>query len=457
MDNSINSDIIRGHIDTIILCALSNEDKNSQEILDYISVKSSDRYELKQATLYSSLKRLETDGFVLAQWKDSSDGGRRRVFHLTDKGRSLIEKNMNEWSFSRSIIDTLIDFKDPNLSPSSVGVAPSFGETDVLSVQKEQIVQGTIDFVNSPATSNEDDFSDASESSANEPDVPYTGFDATVKQQKKANKKIQKDVKKTDEITSGVNFRYILGGLLRSSQPSSLVSEEETAFPENATPSSDNVDTSVDAVSETPETVKDYSLDNEPIPDTKKRPVSFNSEINKTNTESFDTSDYTDVMDSCFEMNYRVRVAKQKRQAPVGILISPISAIASAVSFLLFGLEILFLTSNYPVVLPKFIPYTVFLFALFPAAMLLRLLINPKKTVYRHLAFKNVLLLSFIVYFDVCLLTLAVVFWAGVDITALTNILTYLVFPVFVYTDVFAYFIVRGALLSSSRFRVAKA
>ena len=60
MEQSINSDLIRGHIDTIILRSLSDGDKFPQEISDYVFKISNENYSINQATLYSSLKRLET-------------------------------------------------------------------------------------------------------------------------------------------------------------------------------------------------------------------------------------------------------------------------------------------------------------------------------------------------------------------------------------------------------------
>ena len=107
MENSISSDLIRGHIDTIILQTISSADKNSQEILDDISSSSDGKYELKQPTLYSSLKRLESDGFLKSFWRDAEDG-RRKFYHLTDKGRALVRKNLNDWKFSRAVIDSLV-------------------------------------------------------------------------------------------------------------------------------------------------------------------------------------------------------------------------------------------------------------------------------------------------------------------------------------------------------------
>ena len=63
-NSSVNIDLIRGHMDTIILRTLSNEDKYGYEILDEIKGKSNNLYSLKQPTLYSCLKRLEKQGLI---------------------------------------------------------------------------------------------------------------------------------------------------------------------------------------------------------------------------------------------------------------------------------------------------------------------------------------------------------------------------------------------------------
>ena len=106
-ENSISSDLIRGHIDTIILRSLYDGDKHGNEICLDIEDKSGGQYEIKQPTLYSALKRLETSGLVNAYWA-SGVGGRRRYFKLTDEGRNVCEENFNLWIHSRNIIDKLI-------------------------------------------------------------------------------------------------------------------------------------------------------------------------------------------------------------------------------------------------------------------------------------------------------------------------------------------------------------
>ncbi|GEC90170.1 hypothetical protein BBR01nite_25010 [Brevibacillus brevis] len=58
-DSSISSEIIRGHIDTIILRVLCDGDNYGYEIIKAIFKNSDGRYELKEPSLYTSLKSVE--------------------------------------------------------------------------------------------------------------------------------------------------------------------------------------------------------------------------------------------------------------------------------------------------------------------------------------------------------------------------------------------------------------
>ena len=113
---SISADLIRGHINTIILRSLFEGDRYGYDIIDEIEQKSHGQYQLKQPTLYSALKRLERQGYVKSYWGGVSNGGRRRYFSLTDEGRDVVKQNQAEWEYSRTIIDNLISEKDFDFS-----------------------------------------------------------------------------------------------------------------------------------------------------------------------------------------------------------------------------------------------------------------------------------------------------------------------------------------------------
>lgn len=104
----IDSDLIRGHIDTIILKSLFEGDKYGLEIIQEIEEKSNGSYELKQPTLYSCLKRLENQGLISSYWEDSEIGGKRHYYTLTNLGKEEYQNNQKEWLRSKEIIDNLI-------------------------------------------------------------------------------------------------------------------------------------------------------------------------------------------------------------------------------------------------------------------------------------------------------------------------------------------------------------
>ena len=107
-DNKISSDLLRGHTDTIILKLLLDGDKYGYEISKLIQTNSSGEYELKEATMYSSLKRLEADGSITSYWGDETQGGRRRYYGITKKGKQLYSENKNNWEYAKRVLDNLL-------------------------------------------------------------------------------------------------------------------------------------------------------------------------------------------------------------------------------------------------------------------------------------------------------------------------------------------------------------
>lgn len=127
MEYSINSELIRGRVDTIILRSLEEQDRYGYEILDIICSLSDGKYAIKQPTLYSCLKRLEKFGFISSYLGDESNGARRRYYQLTQKGRNTLEQDQREWEYSRTILDKLLSDRKIDLKTAD---AP-FDATDL--------------------------------------------------------------------------------------------------------------------------------------------------------------------------------------------------------------------------------------------------------------------------------------------------------------------------------------
>ena len=78
------------------------------EIVKLLAERSGGEYELKEATMYSSVRRLEADGDIAWYWGDESQGGRRKYFRITEKGKATYDRNKSNWEYAKRVLDTLL-------------------------------------------------------------------------------------------------------------------------------------------------------------------------------------------------------------------------------------------------------------------------------------------------------------------------------------------------------------
>lgn len=101
----INKEILKGHIDTIILSMIYRSDMYGYELSKSVKEESKNCFEIKEGTLYLALKRLEKNRYAESYWDESFDGGRRKYYRITDEGKYFLERKKNEWLFFKKIID----------------------------------------------------------------------------------------------------------------------------------------------------------------------------------------------------------------------------------------------------------------------------------------------------------------------------------------------------------------
>jgi PadR family transcriptional regulator, regulatory protein PadR len=106
----INKEVLKGHIDTLILSLLNTRDMYGYELAKLVREKSDDQFELKEGTLYLSLKRLEKNEWISSYWgAEQGPGGRRKYYKLTPLGEEGFKEKRAEWKFIKKIIDSFIE------------------------------------------------------------------------------------------------------------------------------------------------------------------------------------------------------------------------------------------------------------------------------------------------------------------------------------------------------------
>ena len=105
---TIRADVLRGHTDAVILARLMRRDSYGYEINKGLAQATGGRLELKEATLYTTFRRLEQGGMITSYWGDEQAGARRRYYSITPQGRLLYEENRRDWEAIKAILDQLL-------------------------------------------------------------------------------------------------------------------------------------------------------------------------------------------------------------------------------------------------------------------------------------------------------------------------------------------------------------
>lgn len=106
----VNKEVLKGHIDTLILSLLQKKNMYGYELAKSVREKSNNQFELKEGTLYLSLKRLEKNKWIESYWGDEQGpGGRRKYYKVTLLGKEGFEEKRLEWMFVKQIIDSFIE------------------------------------------------------------------------------------------------------------------------------------------------------------------------------------------------------------------------------------------------------------------------------------------------------------------------------------------------------------
>jgi DNA-binding PadR family transcriptional regulator len=109
--SEINGDMLRGHVDSLILAALERGEAHGLEILKRLELAGCGLLKLKEGSLYPALYRLEAAGTVKADWETGSHGrrgARRRIYRLTARGQKALAKGRARWVQFVSVVGPIL-------------------------------------------------------------------------------------------------------------------------------------------------------------------------------------------------------------------------------------------------------------------------------------------------------------------------------------------------------------
>ncbi len=97
MAASRKTDLLQGTLDLLILKTLAHGPLHGYGIAQKILVASREVLQVQQGSLYPALHRLERQGLLTAEWKETGNGPMAKMYSLTASGRGRLEQEMADW------------------------------------------------------------------------------------------------------------------------------------------------------------------------------------------------------------------------------------------------------------------------------------------------------------------------------------------------------------------------
>jgi PadR family transcriptional regulator PadR len=109
MSNRVgDGDLLRGNVPTLILAVLGDGRRHGYAIARDIERRSNDALRLREGSLYPALRLLEADGLVTSEWEPRESGAARRVYSITEAGRTELARRTRSWRDFVEAIDGVL-------------------------------------------------------------------------------------------------------------------------------------------------------------------------------------------------------------------------------------------------------------------------------------------------------------------------------------------------------------
>ena len=103
------SDLLQGTLDLLILRTISREPLHGWGIAKRMLALSGDVLSVGQGSLYPALHRLEQQGWIVSDWRDSELGRSAKFYALTREGRKQLERELQSWHRLSSAVALLLE------------------------------------------------------------------------------------------------------------------------------------------------------------------------------------------------------------------------------------------------------------------------------------------------------------------------------------------------------------
>ena len=106
------NDLVQGTLDLLILKLLALEPLHGWAISRRLKSISGDVLQVSEGSLYPALHKLEQEGWIRAEWKQTENNRRAKFYALTRLGRRQLESESANWHLLSSAITRVVGLSE---------------------------------------------------------------------------------------------------------------------------------------------------------------------------------------------------------------------------------------------------------------------------------------------------------------------------------------------------------
>ena len=100
--------LVAGSSTMLVLSLLEGGDMYGYQMIEELSRRSNDAFQMKEGTLYPILHGLEKDKYLSSYQQEAPTGRVRKYYKLTRKGKKLLDEKRAEWEEFRKGVNSVL-------------------------------------------------------------------------------------------------------------------------------------------------------------------------------------------------------------------------------------------------------------------------------------------------------------------------------------------------------------
>lgn len=104
-----SGELVQGTLDMLVLKTLALEPMHGFGIAVRIEQMSQGVFRVNGGSLFVAIQRLQRDGLLRSEWKETENGRRAKYYSLTDTGRKRLATETRDWGRQAAAIARILE------------------------------------------------------------------------------------------------------------------------------------------------------------------------------------------------------------------------------------------------------------------------------------------------------------------------------------------------------------